>query len=419
MRNFSGRALAGILILWNSSILGANYYVSTSGNNSNNGSINSPFKTVAKLLSVIQAGDTGYIRTGTYRLAQTTRRSGTKRKPITIQAYKDEKVVLRGTGQKPHGGCFYLRDDWYILAKLDFYLGATGLSIKSGSHNKIINCSSHANYYTGFVISGNGASYNQFLNCDAYDMYDSGGNGGNADGIVVTGQTSTPGKGNSFVGCRSYNNSDDGFDVWKAAYPVKITNCMAFNNGNHKGDGNGFKLGINKTKNDKHILKRCLAWGNRSHGFDYNDTMNSQTLSNCIAYNNKRNYKFWNIRGGPKVHNLQNCISVIAKRPDILLPKIRSQKINSWNFIDCNATAIMKNNFISTDDTIIKGPRNADGTIPDSDFLKLKTGSIFIDKGVNVGLPFNGSAPDFGPFETRGASTSTNRAKKLLSHSSR
>ncbi len=34
------------------------------------------------------------------------------------------------------------------------------------------------------------------------------------------------------------------------------------------------------------------------------------------------------------------------------------------------------------------------------DFLRLASGSHLIDAGVNVGLPFNGSAPDLGWAET-------------------
>jgi hypothetical protein len=32
-------------------------------------------------------------------------------------------------------------------------------------------------------------------------------------------------------------------------------------------------------------------------------------------------------------------------------------------------------------------------------YLRLATGSTLIDKGTNVGLPYNGSAPDLGAFE--------------------
>ena len=45
------------------------------------------------------------------------------------------------------------------------------------------------------------------------------------------------------------------------------------------------------------------------------------------------------------------------------------------------------------------GPRNADGSLPNVDFLKLKEGSRAIDKGEDLGFPFAGEAPDLGAYE--------------------
>ena len=55
--------------------------------------------------------------------------------------------------------------------------------------------------------------------------------------------------------------------------------------------------------------------------------------------------------------------------------------------------------------TGVDGPRLADGSLPDLDFLKLSPDSDLIDAGVNVGLPYNGSAPDLGAFESGGVIT--------------
>jgi hypothetical protein len=38
--------------------------------------------------------------------------------------------------------------------------------------------------------------------------------------------------------------------------------------------------------------------------------------------------------------------------------------------------------------------------LPDVDFLHLASGSDLIDGGVDVGLDFDGSAPDLGAFES-------------------
>ena len=45
------------------------------------------------------------------------------------------------------------------------------------------------------------------------------------------------------------------------------------------------------------------------------------------------------------------------------------------------------------------GARQADGSMPNLRFLKLATGSDLINAGVNVGLPYVGTAPDIGAFE--------------------
>jgi hypothetical protein len=69
---------------------------------------------------------------------------------------------------------------------------------------------------------------------------------------------------------------------------------------------------------------------------------------------------------------------------------------NSWN-----GMAVSDADFVSLDDSVATGPRKADGSLPDSNFLKLATSSGLIDKGVDVGLSFKGAAPDLGAFECR------------------
>jgi hypothetical protein len=99
--------------------------------------------------------------------------------------------------------------------------------------------------------------------------------------------------------------------------------------------------------------------------------------------------------------------------------KISSQDID--HYVDCPAGEnntwnlnldLTEDDFASLDDpsmtvtgedlsTIpgILGPRQADGSLPDVDFLRLKKGSRAIDKGEDVGFPFEGDAPDLGAFE--------------------
>jgi hypothetical protein len=61
--------------------------------------------------------------------------------------------------------------------------------------------------------------------------------------------------------------------------------------------------------------------------------------------------------------------------------------------------------FVSTEPSAAYGPRNADGSLPDINFMHLAAGSDLIDGGTDVGLPYHGSAPDLGYFEYGGCTT--------------
>ena len=94
-------------------------------------------------------------------------------------------------------------------------------------------------------------------------------------------------------------------------------------------------------------------------------------------------------------HILKNNLAFGNGKPDnVLAGSVDSN--NSWNGLTVTAA-----DFASLDDTVAVGPRQADGSLPASDFLHLAPGSGLIDKGVDVGLPFLGAAPDLGAYEAR------------------
>ncbi len=59
--------------------------------------------------------------------------------------------------------------------------------------------------------------------------------------------------------------------------------------------------------------------------------------------------------------------------------------------------------FVSLDDSGLLGPRNPDGSLPVTDFLRLAPGSDLIDAGIDMGLEFNGTAPDWAASRARDA----------------
>jgi len=95
---------------------------------------------------------------------------------------------------------------------------------------------------------------------------------------------------------------------------------------------------------------------------------------------------------GDKVHRMRNNIGY----PNSLrnMQGVQSS-FNSW---DLGLTP-SSGDFESLSDSGFMGPRNADGSLPNLNFLKLRAGSQMIDRGTNVGLPYSGVAPDLGAYE--------------------
>ncbi len=84
-------AFAGLSI---ASVQAREIYVAKNGNDSNNGTLAAPYKTITKAANVAQAGDTVHIRAGTYEETLRPANSGRNNQPITFQSYRDEKVVI-------------------------------------------------------------------------------------------------------------------------------------------------------------------------------------------------------------------------------------------------------------------------------------------------------------------------------------
>ena len=68
---FAALATAGILLA-GVNATAATYYVATNGNDSNAGNKDKPFATLKKANAVVTAGDTVWIRGGTYNIQDTT-----------------------------------------------------------------------------------------------------------------------------------------------------------------------------------------------------------------------------------------------------------------------------------------------------------------------------------------------------------
>jgi hypothetical protein len=374
-------------------------FVAPTGLDSNAGTLEAPYKTLTKALSVAKAGSQIWLRGGTFTQTATIglNVSGAAGNLLKIWAYGGESPVFDFTGQATGDDGLSLSASYVHLKGVEVgHAGHNGIRV-SGGNNTVEACKIHDCGNSGMLIRGTDAGNNLILNTDSYFNFD-GPVGGNADGFSAKWEQ---GDGNVFRGCRSYNNSDDGWDLWMADHSIVIDNCWAFNNGvnswnssSFAGNGNGFKLGGNQVATP-HTVTNCLSFDNTSNGgkgFDENNNLAGQTLYNCTAFGNTNgNFVFTNtLTSG--THTFANCISYNGK----VNITSGTQKNNSWQ----NGLTVTDADFQSLDTTQALKPRAADGSLPAITFMHLAPGSKLINAGTDVGLPFNGSAPDLGCFES-------------------
>lgn len=214
-----------------------------------------------------------------------------------------------------------LNADYWYFYNIEIYGAADNGVMVSGSHNIFERCVFDSNRDTGLQISRRDSSvtdykdwpsYNLILNCTSKNNCDPA-TYENADGFA---SKLTCGDGNTFDGCISHNNSDDGWDLFAktATGPigvVTIRNCIAMRNGMTESgisesscDGNGFKLGGSGV-GTPHVVTNCLAIENIHHGFTDNNNPSAISVINCTAVNN-------NSGGGKNNFSLYRCKDAYA-----------------------------------------------------------------------------------------------------------
>ena len=376
-------------------------FVSPGGNDSDNGTYNHPYLTIQKAVSVAQIGDTIFVRGGTYALGTTLALSssglGINNKRCLF-AFNHERPILDFSSMaygSSNKGVNVSGSYWHIKGFDIYKAGDNGMNI-TGSNNVVECCALYENQDSGLQLSGT-ASNNRIINCDSYFNYDAQNSGGNADGFSPKQLTGT---NNYFYGCRAWQNSDDGWDCFEAVASVTIENCWTMSNGYLKDgittspamNGNGFKLGGNYTENDATLI-HCLAFANKDKGFDQNHNRGSMSLIHCTGTGNiGYNYSITETLDSGKILTFTNCVELGNKRN---IGSFAVLTTNSWPRFSAAAA-----DFTSLDTAGVRGPRKADGSLPDINFMHLARGSRFIDAGSNVGLPFYGAAPDLGYVES-------------------
>jgi len=394
------------------------FYVSTTGNDNNQGTLNNPWSTWSKAFETAKPGDTIFFRGGVYSYPLPSGNigpvnSGTSSAWIHFLNFPGEVPILDCSNKTrtTYSYALYLNSKSYILFRgLHFRNNkqllrdhiAGGTNLYNCDYVTFENCKSYNHGYTGF---SDGSSNNiLYYNCDSYGNYNSNMStysGGGSDGYYTT---SSGGSGTiRYIKCRAWNNSDDGWDSMYNDGLVVWEGCWSMSNGYDLGDGTGYKLGHINSCDGKlqRVLKNCISINNKWSA--YNENNRSRPSSHIECYNNVSYndlYGFMNLNSSDDMNQriYRNNISFRHQSASTYLfnePNVIDDH-NTWN-LEYIVSAV---DFVSLDTTSLYASRNPDGSLPVTDFMKLKEGSGLIDAGINVGLPYYGSAPDLGWYES-------------------
>jgi len=403
-----------------------------------------PWFTLEKAWTAIQPGDTVYLRGGTYRYTSEQNLDGVNGADgnlINIWAYPSDAtppIITRTTlwDSSPNQAGIWFQGDYFHWKGIEITGFTQDDSVNYMWYSFVAEYANH-NIFELFNIHHNGMGFNighgstdnLILNCDFHNNYDpiTGPDPyGNSDGI---GFNTDLGTTTIVQGCRSWANSDDGYDSFGSKGFILFNNSWAWANGYREdgitkgGDGNGFKLGgsfstdpINYPTTHLRTISNCLAFDNREGGFDQNTGHFISWIYNNVGYHNAAgpnadgsqvwnlNFQFAEPTSNPQVvHELKNNIAFGNQHPSNVQANYDNcdEEHNTWD----DGFSVSSDDFLTVDSTGVDDPRNADGSLPDLDFLKLRSDSPLIDAGVEVGLSYNGDAPDLGAFESSGTTT--------------
>jgi hypothetical protein len=424
----------------------ATYYVDPKGSDAAAGTMDQPFASLKKGSDKAAAGDTVYIRGGTFAMKSgisISKNGSSDSKRIYFWAYQKEQPVFDFSGITAQtNGVTITNSKWLHFKGLEFcnvpqLTGATPNCVLVDHSGRIIfeQCKFHDNGGSGlFFAYGTGGHL--VLNCDSYRNYDpksSQGDGQNADGFGVHYQDA--GTDTTIVtGCRGWWNSDDGIDCIHQNTAVIFENSWFWLNGYKpglmerplSGNGQGIKAGgydlpPNRVPANvpQNIVRNCVSFLNGDRGLNANYHPVACKWYNNTSFGNKGGNVFMegiDYKGGENYTRginkaiLRNNISFNGTIRNCDGAGIDASN-NSW---DIAGLSVSNADFLSVDTTGVFGPRKADGSLPDVKFMHLSANSKLIDKGKDVGLPFTGAAPDLGAFEYQATVVAFPQSRRIV-----
>ncbi len=270
------------------------YYVSTTGSDRNAGTIAAPWLTISSAVAKLRAGDTLYIRGGTYTgtvnaidSAVNTVPSGTSwENAITIAGYPSETVTIR-VGDGP--GIRLTTSAPHYLIFQDFAVDMTGSSAAEGvylssgaHHNRFQRLDiSHARIFGVAISTNNGNSpFNEVLDSRIHHNGLEGSAPTEGHGLYVF--TSD----NLFAGNEIFSNQGYGLHLYENSGPMNVSrnivrNNRFYDNGLH--GGTAYAIVVNWGAANQ-IYNNTID-GNPGGILIYTNSTNASVYDNTISNN--------------------------------------------------------------------------------------------------------------------------------------
>ncbi|HMD88616.1 MAG TPA: right-handed parallel beta-helix repeat-containing protein [Anaerolineaceae bacterium] len=248
------------------SAAGITYYVSPTGLDSNPGTLSQPFKTVQKGVNSLAAGNTLYLRGGTYHEAIIESGSGSSSAPIVISSYPGETAIIDGTGFSPsHNG------PWQNVEIQGSYVTFENIEVTNSD--------------TRGVTIDNTANYVILNNLNVNNIWFGGIETYGANCIIENSSVWQTNRSNSATpGSSGWSGALNFGDTGHASWGI---NAIIRNNQVYQNWGEGI-LGMD-TYNG--LIEGNRVWDNWAIDI-YLDTVNTTTIEdNLVYYTN--NQSFW------------------------------------------------------------------------------------------------------------------------------
>ena len=409
-----------LLILFSSNVSARQLWLSPTGNDSNSGlTVQTAWLSPNTAFTKLVAGDTLWVKGGTYTVDATVKASNpaTKTSPVLVSAVRGEKPVFDcssmrhfGSESSTYRGMDLRQAYWRVRGIKIYKAGYNGIII-AGENITVEGMTIEECGMDGIALAA-GAVNAYILNCDSYRNCNVQANGENGDGFAAK-----EGTGTVFRGCRSWENADDGWDVYGGNQPILVDSCWSYGNGvnywsdlitSYQGDGNGFKLGGGGgvDGNAPNVVVNSFAFGNVGKGFDQNHNSWGITCINCTGYNNHGmgNFAFEETPTMGK-HLMVNNLSYGGTGQAIVAGS--TETTNSWNL----GLSFTDDMFESLNVADYKVDRDPDYRLTDpriTALFKLKNNNSAIDKGTVqttirlkpfYAIPYSGTKPDLGAKE--------------------